>query len=222
MSNLGGIHMNRIAKTGVYTKNGEEYNFNFYTSLRARDKLKFVNFVVNTLIDDNHYNSIIKPLIFDFAIIEIFTDIDTSDIQDSNDSISLIEELLDETNIVEIVKANVDRDLINELNNAVNLNIEYRTGIHRNSLSESLSRLLDTLENKVSEIDTSSMFDMAQVISNMSGELTVDKMLEAYVKSDVFKQRYEQVFADKEKHTVEAETTAVKNVNRRKKSTSTK
>ena len=222
MSNLGGIHMNRIVKTGVYTKNGEEYNFNFYTSLRARDKLKFVNFVVNTLIDDNHYNSIIKPLIFNFAIIEIFTDIDTSDIQDSNDSISLIEELLDETNIVEIVKANVDKDLINELNNAVNLNIEYRTGIHRNSLSESLSRLLDTLENKVSEIDTSSMFDMAQVISNMSGELTVDKMLEAYVKSDVFKQRYEQVFDDKEKHTVGAETTAVKNVNRRKKSTSTK
>ena len=45
----------------------------------------FVNSVVDTLIDDDSYNSIIKDLIFDFNIIRVFTDIDTSFINVKDD-----------------------------------------------------------------------------------------------------------------------------------------
>ena len=174
--------MIRNTRTGVYTYNGEEVSFNFYTSISAYDKVRFVNTVVNTLVDDN-YISVIRNLIFDFEIIDVFTDIDTSNIKDIN----AIEQFLEETNIVEIVKANIDSNVIEELNKAVDDNIEYRTGIHKNPISESLSNLLNTLEEKVSGIDTEKMMEMAQIFSNVSGELTADKMLEAYSKSDLFK-----------------------------------
>jgi len=177
--------MNRIVKMGVYTRNGEENTFNYYSALRAYDKLKFVNFVTDTLVDGN-YNSVIRDMVFDIAVVHIMTDIDVSNILDSNDAVNQIEDFLDETNIVEIVKANAD-DLIEELNDAVDKNIEYKTGIHKNPIAESLSHLLNTLEKKVTDIDTDSIMKMAQVIGNMSGEFTADKVIEAYSKSDMFK-----------------------------------
>ena len=111
--------MIRNVRTGVYTYNGEEVSFNFYTSISAYDEVRFVNTVTNTLVDDS-YISVIRNLIFDFEIIDIFTDIDISNIKDIN----AIEQFLEETNIVEIVKANVDSDVVEELNRAVDENIE--------------------------------------------------------------------------------------------------
>ena len=215
--------MNRTVKTGVYTRNGEEYNFNFYTSLRAIDKIKFIKNVTNTLVDDNYY-SFLKNMIFDIYIVHIFSDVDVSDVMSANNAIDEIENYLNETNIVDIIKANVDPDVIDELNESVDLAIEYRTGIHKNPISESLGRLLNTIEKKVSSIDTEKMMEMAQVISGMSGELTADKMLEAYSKSDLFKKNYEQIIADRNKHNnkIEADVTAIKNTRNSKKIASVK
>lgn len=204
--------MNRTVKMGVYTKNGKENTFNYYSTLRAYDKLKFVNFVTDTLVDGN-YNSVIKDMIFDISIVHIMTDVDVSNILESNDVINQIEDFLDETNIVDIIKANVP-ELIDELNEAVDLAIEYKTGIHKNPIGEALASLLNTLEKKVSGIDTEKMMEMAQVISNVSGELNADKVLEAYSKSDMFKERYAQLLSDKERHDV-----AIENIGVVKKST---
>ena len=227
MNVSGGNYMNRTVKMGVYAKNGEENTFNYYSTLRAYDKLKFVNFVTDTLVDGN-YNSVIRDMIFDISIVHIMTDVDVSNILESNDAINQIEDFLDETNIVDIVKANVP-ELIDELNEAVDLTIEYKTGIHKNPIGEALASLLNTIEKKVSGIDTKKMMEMAQVISGMSGEITPERMLEAYSKSDIFKQKYAQMIADKEQHNakIDAINTSV-NVNvksnrkNNKKSTSVK
>lgn len=196
--------MNRYVKMGVYNKNGEENIFNYYVTLRAVDKIKFINYVTNTLVGDN-YNSVIRNLIFDYAIIDIFTDIDTSDIDNSIDPINDIEDLLDETNIVDIVKANTP-ELIDELNKAVDDNIAYRTGIHKNPIAESLSNLLNTINAKVSGIDTEKMMEMAEILSNVSGELTADKAIDAYFKSDVFKQRQNELIESRSKSNTETKT----------------
>lgn len=191
--------MNRNIKMGVYTRNGEEVTFNFYTSLRAVDKIKFVDFVTSYVVGNN-YNSVIRDMMFDFTIIDVFTDVDITEINNSDDAINMIEDLLDETNIVDIVKANVEYGVIAELEKAVDDNIEYRTGIHKNPLTESLSSLVNTIERKLDGIDTDAMMQMAQVISGMSGEMTPERMLEAYSQSDMFKERYAQLIADRENH----------------------
>lgn len=191
--------MKKNVKVGIYTHNGKEVGFNFYTSLRAVDKIKFVDSVTGYLVGNN-YNSVIKDMMFDFTIIDVFTDVDITKIINSDDAINMIEDLLDETNIVAIVKANAECGLIAELEKAVDDNIEYRTGIHKNPLTESLSSLVNTIERKLDGIDTDAMMQMAQVISGMSGEMTPERMLEAYSKSDMFKERYAQLIEDRKRH----------------------
>lgn len=190
-------------KTGTYIYNDETHNFKFATDLSAYRKMMFVNYVVNSLVDDYRYDSIVRDIIFDFGIISIFTDIDTSFINVKDDDgnyinpIIFIEPFLEETNIVEIVKANIEDGLINELNNAVNKSIEYRTGIHPNPLNEVLASLLSTFERKINEVDLDSMMDMAQKFVGMTDELTPESIMNAYINSDVHKKNLEEIAESK-------------------------
>ena len=64
-------------KTGAYTYKNESVPFNFYTELRAVDKIKFINAVCDTLIDTNYY-SVIRDLVFNFIAISIIPSVSTS------------------------------------------------------------------------------------------------------------------------------------------------
>lgn len=203
---FGGNRMNKNVKMDVYTRNGEEFPFNFYTALRVSDKVKFVNSVTSQVVSDT-YNAVIRDLMFQYAIVDIFTDVDIAYIQTSDSPLELIEDLLEETNIVDIVVANAAVGLIAELNKAVDDNIEYLTGIHRNSINEGLGRLLDTVERKIADMDMSELMKAAQVINGIQGEFTMDKMLESYSKSDMFKERYDQMLAERASHDAEMEAT---------------
>lgn len=172
---------------GTYIKGEETYNFNFATDLSAASKLKFVNSVIDVLVDDKSYNSIIHNLVFDFFVVNIFTDVDTKELLESSTFIKDVEQFLEETNIVDIVVANMKDGLYEELNKAVDLNIEYLTGIHTNPLNEALTSLINTLEKKVKEIDIDKAMEMANVFSGMTGEFTPESIVNAYMASDTHK-----------------------------------
>lgn len=178
--------MNIDTKTGVYTKNGEEYSFEFKINLRAKDKVKFINNVVDIIIGDNYY-PVIKDLIFDYAVISVFTDIDVYDINSSSNFLSDVEDLVNDTNIVEVVKANAVEGLIEELSNAVDKNIEFKTGIHDESLADNLSSLVKSLESQIAGMDMETIMNMAEKFNSVSGELTPEKIIDAYSKSDIFR-----------------------------------
>lgn len=196
-------------KTGTYTRiteNGDEtYNFNFYTDLSAANKTKFVNSVIDILVDDNHYNSVIRNLIFDFYIIDIFTDIDTTELVTSASFLNDVEKFLEETNVVEIVKANVSPSLFDELNEAVNKSIQYLTGIYTNPLNEALASLFSTLERKVNEIDLSDMISMAQKFANMTDDFTLENAMNVYMNSDTHKKNLADIMEAKNKRAEFAE-----------------
>nr|DAH97580.1 MAG TPA: hypothetical protein [Caudoviricetes sp.] len=190
--------MNIEIKTGTYNRNGESVPFEFSTSLSASNKLNFVNSVVKVVVDDDDYNYVIENMIFDFYIVNYFTNIDVSEITESPNNIDMIEDFLNETDIVNIIKMNAVPGIINELEKAVSLNIEYKTGIHINPISSSLSSLLDTIEQKVDSIDFEEMMGIAGSIASISDELTADKLLDAYAKTDIFKKNWENAESDKE------------------------
>lgn len=191
--------MMKEMKTGVFTYNNEDYNFNFDTSLSAYEKQMFVKTVVNNIIDDDIYDIIIKDLIFDFTIIEMFTNIDTSfiNMKDDNDNdiapIIIIEHFLEETNVVDIVKENMDIGLLDELYNAVGLNIQYLTGINPNPLNEAIVKLLSTLEKKIDGVDLDSLMGMAQKFAGMTEDFTVDNIVNAYMNSDVHNENLAEI-----------------------------
>lgn len=192
-------------KTGTYINynNDETYNFNFATDLSAYRKMMFVNYVVNSIVEDDRYDFIVKDLIFDFGLVAILTTIDTSFIHQGDDEgnpinpIIFIEQFLEETNVVDIVKANMVDGLLDELKNAVDKSIEYKTGIHPSPLADALSSLLSTLEKKVNEFDMGSMMEMAQKFAGMTGDLNVDSIVNAYINSDMHKKNLEEVAESK-------------------------
>lgn len=171
--------MNRM-KTGAFDYNEESYTFDFKTSLSAYEKMIFVKTVSNSLINDNGYDSIVRDLIFDFVIVDMFTNIDTSFINMKDDEgndvnpIILIEHFLDESNVVDVVKANMEIGLLEELNHAVDLDIQYITGIHPNPLNEALAGLISTLDQKVNNVDLDSMMAMAKKFADMTEDFTVE------------------------------------------------
>ena len=182
--------MNNEIKTGVYTIDDKDTQFAFYTSLNAYRKSQFVVSVSNILVGDN-YNYVIRDLAFDFCIVAIFTDIDTTDVQDADDGITAMEEFVDKFKpVIDIVKANVEDGILDELHTAIDLNVEYRTGIHINPISSSLAKLLDTLNNKFSGFDLDKMMEIAEPMSKIAGELTPEKMLDAYAKTNIFKEHW--------------------------------
>lgn len=182
--------MNNEIKTGVYTIDDKDTPFAFYTSLSAYRKSQFVVSVSNILVGDN-YNYVIRDLAFDFCIVAIFTDIDTADVQDADDGITAMEEFVEKFKpVIDIVKANVEDGVFDELHTAIDLNIEYRTGIHINPISSSLASLLNTIERKVDGIDLNSMMDLAQSMSGISDDITADKLLDAYAKTNIFKEHW--------------------------------
>ena len=196
--------MMKEIKNGVFTYNNESYNFEFKTSLSAYDKQVFVKTVVGNLVDDAGYDVVIKDLIFDFVIIEVFTNIDTSFINMEDDEgndinpIIPIEHFLEETNVVDIVKENMETGLLDELNRAVDLDIQYLTGIHPNPFNEAITNLISTIEKKIREVDLDSMMSMAQKFAGMSEDFTLDNIVNAYMNSDIHKSNLAEIKEAKE------------------------
>lgn len=188
---------------GTYIRGDELIDFNFGTDLSAYDKVAFVRTVVDTLVNDAAYDSIIRDMIFDFVIVKFFTDIDTAftkKMDDDGNSISpiiLIEQFLEETNVVDIVKANMEVGLLDELNRSVDRSIEYRTGIHPSPLNEALASLVNTLEKKMNGFDMNSMMGMAQKFVGMTDKLTPDSVVNAYINSDIHKKNLEEIAESK-------------------------
>ena len=185
--------MMKEMKTGFFTYNDESYEFVFKTSLSAYEKMSFVKSVVDTLVNDGSYNVIVRDLITDFTIIDMFTNIDTSFVEmkdeDGNDvnPIIPIEHFLEETSIVDVIKENMEYGLLDELNKAIDLNIQYLTGIYLNPISESIASLISAIENKIGDFDFGSLMDMANKFAGMTEDFTIDNLVNAYMGSDVHK-----------------------------------
>ena len=166
--------------TGAYVRNGETFEFKFFNNLSTKEKMTFVKTVTNTIIGED-YDFILKDLIFDFHLISVMTDVDLSEMKDTKDSIGFMEEFLEETNIVDILKANVVDGLIEELTKALNVNLEYKTGVKINSLSDALTSLLSTIEKKIGSVDTEEMMETAMNLTSLIGQISPNQVVESYI-----------------------------------------
>ena len=179
-------HANEIM-TGAYidTKTNKETLFTFKTNISVKDKIQFVSDVTALMIGENYF-SFLKDLIFDFEIINVFTDIDVSEILNAADAIGEIENIVINTKIVEIVKSNVDNAILDELKIAVNSNIEYKTGVHNNIIEDSIVQLLSSIKSKIDSIDTETVLQMAETLSTLGNNVTSEGIVNAYANSPAF------------------------------------
>lgn len=179
-------------KIGYYTRNGENYTFNYKTNLTMVEKLTFVNNVTSYIVGD-FYNYIARNMFFDFQIIKTFTDYDITGIIESNYKIAVIEQLISETNIADVVKENIESDLLEELYEAVSLNIEYKTGIHADQTKIAINNFINAITKKIDAIDEDVIVKFAKIFSEHADEFTPDKIITAYQKSDVYKDKFREL-----------------------------
>lgn len=175
-------------KIAKYQYNGEEKEFNCKTSLTPSEQVQFINNVTDTIMGDNYYSNI-RPIIFGITMVNIFTDIDTSEIINSPNSLDNIADFLTETGIVNIIKSKLTADIIDILNSAIDDNLEYRKYNRRSVFEEKLAELITTIENKLSEVDVN------DVISTLA-----DNVINTYANSDEFAHNHEQAKNKRNEH----------------------
>ena len=176
----------------------KEIDFKYRTELTLQQKVSFVNFVLGVIFDDDYCFSIIKNEVFDIALIYMFTDVLKYE-EDFTFSLNNIEEMLNTTNVIEILKNEIDKDLIKDLNEVIDINIAYKTGVNVNSISTSFSSLLKTIENKVSDFDVDEFSNTLKKFGDITNGMSPDKIMELYTKTDAYKKNYKGTLSTKNK-----------------------
>ena len=176
----------------------KEIDFKYRTELTLQQKVSFTNFVLGVIFDDDYCFSIIKNEVFDIALIYMFTDVLKYD-EDFTFSLNNIEEMLNTTNVIEILKKEIDNDLIKDLNEVIDINIAYKTGVNVNSISTSFSSLLKTIENKVSDFDVDEFSNTLKKFGDITNGMSPDKIIELYTKTDAYKKNYKGTLSTKNK-----------------------
>lgn len=176
----------------------KEIDFKYRTELTLQQKVSFVNFVLGVIFDDDYCFSIIKNEVFDIALIYMFTDVLKYE-EDFTFSLNNIEEMLNTTNVIEILKKEIDNDLIKDLNEVIDINIAYKTGVNVNSISTSFSSLLKTIENKVSDFDVDEFSNTLKKFGDITNGMSPDKIMELYTKTDAYKKNYKSTLSTKNK-----------------------
>ena len=176
----------------------KEIDFKYRTELTLQQKVSFVNFVLGVIFDDDYCFSIIKNEVFDIALIYMFTDVLQYD-EDFTFSLNNIEEMLNTTNVIDILKKEIDNDLIKDLNEVIDMNIAYKTGVNVNSISTYFSSLLKTIENKVSDFDVDEFSNTLKKFGDITNGMSPDKIIELYTKTDAYKKNYKGTLSTKNK-----------------------
>lgn len=181
-------------KRGVYTNTNtdEVYEFGYKTDLTVSEKVYFVNNVMAFVVGEYFY-PMVREMIVDYAIIQYFTDVEFN--EDLN--FDQIEQILAETNIVDIVKMNMKDGLLDELNRMIDVNIEYKTGIRMNRVDTMVEKLLDVIRAKVEEIDVQKVASLAEQLNGVKDELTPDRIVEAYMNSELNQKRMKDASSEK-------------------------
>ena len=183
---------------GTYYDNRLErtVDFEYTTELTAQQKVNFVNNVLEVIFSNDYCYSIIKDEIIDIMLVDTFTNILKTD-EDFDYKLNAIDDFLNNTNVVNIIRENINPHLYEELVNAIDENISYKTGIDRNGISTALSSLLKTIEETVSAFDVDELTNALKEFGGLTDNLSEEKIMELYTKTDAYKKNYEETISAK-------------------------
>lgn len=176
----------------------KEVDFEYIKELTMKQKIDFVNNVLETLFQNDYYYSIIKDELINIMLINSFTNIFIMD-EDFSFTINNIDEFLSNTNAVDVLLEEIPSELIKELHDVIDKNIIYKTGINENSLSTVFSSLLKTIEEKVSVFDMEGLANTLKEFGDITNNFSQEEIMNLYTKTADFKKNYEGVIQSKNK-----------------------
>lgn len=191
--------MNTVYSAKYYDNELEkEIEFKYYKEISLSKKLDFVNNVLDVLFQNNYCYAVIRNELFDIMLVDSFTDVFLEE-EDFTFTINEIDKFLSKTNVVDILKKEINPTLLKELSDTIDINIAYKTGVNLNSISTSFSSLLKTIEEKVSNFNVDELTNTLKEFANMTDGLSQEKIIELYTKSDKYKKNYKGTLNNKNK-----------------------
>ena len=148
-------------------------------NISTKRKMSFIQFVVDNILDDGNYNLVLKDIIIDVGLIRYFSDVDISDILSAEDFIDEFEKFRDNTDLIDVIKSEMDNNELANILNCINKQIEYKTGIHDDTITTALSNLIKTIDRKIGNIDLD-ITNLNKILSIMPEEFTMDNLVKAY------------------------------------------
>lgn len=187
------------------------------------ENLSDIEYIMQTMLKmskqkvvKKRFNYAMRDLAFDYVLatmiggVHILQDKDGKDLKFENqiDTMLEAEKFLDETGVAEMIKADMDTSDLIELIEGINFNVEYLTGVKLNSVEDSVNLLLNTITSKVQSLDTEVIMEMVNKFNAISGEVDMEKILEVYSDSELFKR---QIAKDEE--VLKRQQESIKNFN---------
>lgn len=181
--------------TYVNPSDGEELEYSYWTDISALNKSMLVRTVVELVVNDGFYDGLLRDVFFKQAIIAAFTDVEMG-VPDENSTskmintstIEKVESFVEQSGIAETVMANMKPGVLSSIIKSIDENIEYKTGVQQHGLEKSLTELIERLTEKVNAMDVGSLNDVLGKVAAMQGDFTPEKVLDAYMSTDMFKE----------------------------------
>lgn len=172
--------------------------FKYKKSISLQDRVMFVNNVLDVLFKNDNYYSLLTDKVFDFMLVAMFTDILEED-EDYTFSLHRVEEIVSQTDLLNILYENIDEIVLAELKETIELNIEHKTGIHRYDVGNAIYSLINALEQKVNEVNVGELENTLRQFTDVSGGLSQTSIIDLYTKTQAYKDNYEKVVGEKNK-----------------------
>ena len=154
--------------TGQFTYKDETYDVKYTDTLTTFEKLQFINNTVSWVVGED-YRPILKRFAYRYNLC-LLSDVDFNQFvsaDENGNNIAELIEFIDSTDLPDIIENSLDIAVVDELKENINLDIEYRTGIHSDSISSAISDLINTLSKKMDELLTPDTLDALTKIASM-------------------------------------------------------
>lgn len=166
----------------IYKYNNKEIKYKIKSYVNMSDRIKIIKNTTRLCLIDDDYFSCLKDIAFDIALINVLTDIDLGDM-----SIDDTENFIKNTNVIDSIKSAIGENFIEKLKQETSYNIEYKTGIHEDSVSKSISNFFKILNEKI-HFDQVKADTILEKLNTLNLEnLDINAIVDAYVKSEEFK-----------------------------------
>lgn len=166
----------------IYKYNNEEIKYSIKPYVSMLDRIKIIKDTTRICIIDDDYFSCLKDIAFNIALINVLTDIDLGDM-----SIDDTEDFIKNTDVITTIKNIVGENFIKELKQEANYNIEYKTGIHEDSISKCVSDFFKILNEKIRFDQTKANAILEKLNSLDFEKLDINSLVDSYIKSEEFK-----------------------------------
>lgn len=191
-----------FTERNFYTYNNEEVEYHYSPTMTYSEQVSFVKSVSNmVLFNDGTYIPLLKDIMFNFFLINDFTDIDISMFNNEfgDFDIDKFADFDNNTGLSNSIKTNIDTTLLYNLIDSVDSCIAYKTGISKDNIGMAVVELINTLKKKIdtfgNNIDSDTVLKFMQNF-NESG-LNANEIAKVYFNSNEFKHGIAEVVDEK-------------------------